>query len=239
MSASTQYVPLTHARSGPHRARVDLCFRQGGPGRAGQGAGGAWGGNPLNRRVSQVAARRRAQGGRGQRPYGLPRDHGRRVKTLQPSIHGGILARRTDTGHQKAMSDHRIAGIDLVVVNLYPFEATVARGADFPTCVENIDIGGPALIRASAKNHDFVTVVVDPRTMARCSGARCPQGRHDAGAAPQARGQGLRPHGVLQFGDRQLVRRAGGRDLPRAADDLGRARADGLRREPAPESRVL
>ena len=58
--------------------------------------------------------------------------------------------------------DHRIAGIDLVVVNLYPFEATVARGADFPTCVENIDIGGPALIRASAKNHDFVTVVVDP-----------------------------------------------------------------------------
>src|SRR5882672_8280363 len=60
------------------------------------------------------------------------------------------------------MNDHKIAAIDLVVVNLYPFEATVARGADFPTCVENIDIGGPALIRASAKNHDFVTVVVDP-----------------------------------------------------------------------------
>lgn len=60
------------------------------------------------------------------------------------------------------MSDHKIAGIDLVVVNLYPFEATVARGADFATCVENIDIGGPALIRAAAKNHDFVTVVVDP-----------------------------------------------------------------------------
>ena len=79
-----------------------------------------------------------------------------------PSIHGGILARRTDTGHRKAMDDHRIKGIDLVVVNLYPFEATVARGADYATCVENIDIGGPALIRASAKNHDFVTVVVDP-----------------------------------------------------------------------------
>ena len=60
------------------------------------------------------------------------------------------------------MRDHKIAGIDLVVVNLYPFEATVGRGADFPTAVENIDIGGPALIRASAKNHDFVTVVVDP-----------------------------------------------------------------------------
>src|SRR5471032_2677150 len=86
-----------------------------------------------------------------------------RVKTLQPSIHGGILARRTDAGHKKAMSDHGIAPIDLVVVNLYPFEATVARGADFPTCVENIDIGGPELIRASAKNHDFVTIVVDPK----------------------------------------------------------------------------
>ena len=93
---------------------------------------------------------------------GFPEIMDGRVKTLQPAIHGGILARRTDAGHQKAMSDHRIAGIDLVVVNLYPFEATVARGADFPTSVENIDIGGPALIRASAKNHDFVTVVVDP-----------------------------------------------------------------------------
>ena len=93
---------------------------------------------------------------------GFPEIMDGRVKTLQPTIHGGILARRTDAGHAKAMADHRIAGIDLVVVNLYPFEATVARGADFPTCVENIDIGGPALIRASAKNHDFVTVVVDP-----------------------------------------------------------------------------
>ncbi|MBS0550793.1 MAG: bifunctional phosphoribosylaminoimidazolecarboxamide formyltransferase/IMP cyclohydrolase, partial [Proteobacteria bacterium] len=94
---------------------------------------------------------------------GFPEIMDGRVKTLQPSIHGGILARRTDAGHKQAMSDHKIAGIDLVVVNLYPFEATVARGADFPTCVENIDIGGPALIRASAKNHDFVTVVVDPK----------------------------------------------------------------------------
>ena len=93
---------------------------------------------------------------------GFPEIMDGRVKTLQPSIHGGILARRTDAGHAKAMADHQIAGIDLVVVNLYPFEATVARGADFPTCVENIDIGGPALIRAAAKNHDFVTVMVDP-----------------------------------------------------------------------------
>src|SRR5215472_11010206 len=92
---------------------------------------------------------------------GFPEIMDGRVKTLQPSIHGGILARRTDAGHKKAMSDHKIAPIDLVVSNLYPFEATVAGGADFATCIENIDIGGPALIRASAKNHDFVTVVVD------------------------------------------------------------------------------
>jgi phosphoribosylaminoimidazolecarboxamide formyltransferase/IMP cyclohydrolase len=98
---------------------------------------------------------------------GFPEIMDGRVKTLQPTIHGGILARRTDAGHKKAMADHRIAGIDLVVVNLYPFEATVARGADFPTCVENIDIGGPALIRASAKNHDFVTIVVDPADYAQ------------------------------------------------------------------------
>src|SRR4029079_14293370 len=93
---------------------------------------------------------------------GFPEIMDGRVKTLQPAIHGGILARRTDKGHAQAMREHKIAAIDLVVVNLYPFEATVARGADFATSVENIDIGGPALIRASAKNHDFVTVVVDP-----------------------------------------------------------------------------
>src|SRR6185436_18645479 len=93
---------------------------------------------------------------------GFPEIMDGRVKTLQPAIHGGILARRTDKGHAEALSQHKIAPIDLVVVNLYPFEATVARGADFATSVENIDIGGPALIRASAKNHDFVTIVVDP-----------------------------------------------------------------------------
>src|SRR6266545_4590680 len=93
---------------------------------------------------------------------GFPEIMDGRVKTLQPAIHGGILARRTDAVHQQAMSDHKIAGIDLVVVNLYPFEATVARGADFATCIENIDIGGPAMIRAAAKNHADVAVVVDP-----------------------------------------------------------------------------
>ena len=91
---------------------------------------------------------------------GFPEIMDGRVKTLHPRIHGGILARR-DT-HAQAMAAHDIPGIDLVVVNLYPFEATVASHADFETCIENIDIGGPAMIRSAAKNHDFVTVLTDP-----------------------------------------------------------------------------
>ena len=93
---------------------------------------------------------------------GFPEIMGGRVKTLQPTIHGGLLAVRGDADHLAAMDEHGIQPIDLLVVNLYPFEATVSAGADFTTCIENIDIGGPALIRAAAKNHAFVTVVVDP-----------------------------------------------------------------------------
>ncbi len=93
---------------------------------------------------------------------GFPEMMDGRVKTLHPKVHGGILARRGHAGDAAAMAAHGIAAIDLVVVNLYPFEATVAKGADFDTCVENIDIGGPTLIRAAAKNHAAVTVVVDP-----------------------------------------------------------------------------
>jgi phosphoribosylaminoimidazolecarboxamide formyltransferase/IMP cyclohydrolase len=85
-----------------------------------------------------------------------------RVKTLHPGVHGGLLAMRDNIDHETAMREHGIAPIDLLVVNLYPFQATVARGADYETCVENIDIGGPAMIRAAAKNHDRVAVVVDP-----------------------------------------------------------------------------
>ena len=93
---------------------------------------------------------------------GFPEIMDGRVKTLHPKIHGGILARRDDDGHQAAMRDNAIGPIDLLVVNLYPFEATLAGGAEFEDCIETIDIGGPALIRAAAKNHEFVTVVVDP-----------------------------------------------------------------------------
>jgi phosphoribosylaminoimidazolecarboxamide formyltransferase/IMP cyclohydrolase len=92
---------------------------------------------------------------------GVPEMMDGRVKTLHPVVHGGLLALRDDAGHAAAMAAHGIAPIDLLVVNLYPFERTVAGGADFATCVENIDIGGPAMIRAAAKNHAHVTVVVD------------------------------------------------------------------------------
>ena len=93
---------------------------------------------------------------------GFPEMMDGRVKTLHPTIHGGILAVRDDAAHAAAMRDHRIPPIDLVVVNLYPFEATVAGGAGFAACIENIDIGGPALLRAAAKNHADVAVVTDP-----------------------------------------------------------------------------
>ncbi len=97
---------------------------------------------------------------------GFPEMMDGRVKTLHPKVHGGILSRRGNPGDKAAMESHGIAPIDLVVVNLYPFEETVAKGADFDTCVENIDIGGPTLIRAAAKNHAAVTVVVDPEDYA-------------------------------------------------------------------------
>src|SRR6201985_3505333 len=84
-----------------------------------------------------------------------------RVKTLHPMVHGGLLSLREKPDHAASMKDHGIAGIDLLVCNLYPFEATVARGADFETTIENIDIGGPAMTRSAAKNHDWVTGVVD------------------------------------------------------------------------------
>jgi len=97
---------------------------------------------------------------------GFPEMMDGRVKTLHPMVHGGLLALRDDAGHVGSMTEHGIEAIDLLVVNLYPFEATVARGADYETTIENIDIGGPAMIRAAAKNHGFVSVVTDPEDYA-------------------------------------------------------------------------
>jgi len=93
---------------------------------------------------------------------GFPEIMDGRVKTLHPKIHGGILARRDNAEDRAAMEAHGIGAIDLIVINLYPFEATVASGAGYDDCVENIDIGGPAMIRAAAKNHAHVAVVTDP-----------------------------------------------------------------------------
>ena len=93
---------------------------------------------------------------------GFPEMMDGRVKTLHPKVHGGLLAIRDDAGHQRSMQEHGIAAIDLLVVNLYPFEATLARAAPFDEMIENIDVGGPAMIRGAAKNHADVTVVVEP-----------------------------------------------------------------------------
>ncbi len=93
---------------------------------------------------------------------GFPEMMDGRVKTLHPAVHGGLLALRDNAEHMAAAEAHGIVPIDLLVVNLYPFEETRARGATHDECVENIDIGGPAMIRAAAKNHAFVNVVVDP-----------------------------------------------------------------------------
>jgi len=109
---------------------------------------------------------------------GFPEIMDGRVKTLHPAIHGGLLARRDHAEDLAAMEAHGIAPIDLLAVNLYPFRETVASGADDAVCIENIDIGGPAMIRAAAKNHPFVTVVTEPaqydailQEMARHDGA--------------------------------------------------------------------
>ncbi len=97
---------------------------------------------------------------------GFPEMMDGRVKTLHPVVHGGLLALRDNADHVAAMEAHDIGGIDLVVVNLYPFEETVAKGAAYDEVIENIDIGGPAMIRSAAKNHGFVNVVVDTQDYA-------------------------------------------------------------------------
>ena len=93
---------------------------------------------------------------------GFPEMMDGRVKTLHPKVHGGLLALRDNDAHVASMQEHAIGAIDLVVVNLYPFEATVAKGADRAEIIENIDIGGPSMVRSAAKNHRFVTIVTDP-----------------------------------------------------------------------------
>ncbi len=125
---------------------------------------------------------------------GFPEMMDGRVKTLHPKIHGGLLALRDNSTHVQALIDHNISEIDLLVVNLYPFEETVAKGADFDTCIENIDIGGPAMIRSASKNHKFVTVVVEAvdydavkTSMMENNGATSPELRQRLAATAFAR----------------------------------------------------
>ena len=113
---------------------------------------------------------------------GFPEMMDGRLKTLHPKVHGGLLQVSGNAEHEAAAKAHAIAPIDLLVVNLYPFEATVAKGAPFDDCVENIDIGGPAMLRAAAKNHAGVTVVVDPADYAKVLDAI----RANGGATTQA-----------------------------------------------------
>src|SRR5438309_3687960 len=98
---------------------------------------------------------------------GFPEMRDGRVKTLHPKVYGGMLGVRDIADHAAAMEEHRIAPIDLVVVNLYPFLSTVMSGADRDTVIENIDIGGPSMVRSAAKNHAFVAIVTDPADYAQ------------------------------------------------------------------------
>ena len=115
---------------------------------------------------------------------GFPEMMDGRLKTLHPVVHGGLLAVRGNSEHAAAQKEHGIGDIDLLVVNLYPFEETVAKGADFDTCIENIDIGGPAMIRAAAKNHSSVVVVVDPSDYEKLLGD---MGQHDGATCAKFR----------------------------------------------------
>ena len=144
-----------------------------------------------------------------------------RVKTLHPGVHGGILARRDLPEHMDdAATQHGLPPIDLVVVNLYPFEATLASGADFADCIEQIDVGGPAMIRAAAKNHDGVAVLVDPGDYAALLAELRGRAAPTSALAPPAGRQGLRPHRRLRRRHRRLARPRDRRGVPRA----GRAR---------------
>ena len=115
---------------------------------------------------------------------GFPEILDGRVKTLVPAIHGGILGRRDAARHQEQMAEHGIAPIDLVAVNLYPFEETVARGAPFAECIETIDIGGPAMLRSAAKNHEFVVVLTEPGQYEAVLAELRFHRRHEPGLAP-------------------------------------------------------
>ena len=170
---------------------------------------------------------------------GFPEMMDGRVKTLHPRVHGGLLAVRENPEHEAAMLAHDIRQIDLLVVNLYPFEATVAGGADFAACVENIDIGGPAMIRGAAKNHADVAVVVDPADYPAILAA-LEQGGTDLALRKRLAQKAYARHRRLRCGDLELARRRDRRERPEISRVWWHARRGAaLRREPAPVGGLL
>ena len=123
---------------------------------------------------------------------GFPEMMDGRVKTLHPKVHGGLLAVRGNAEHEAEMAEHSIGAIDLVVVNLYPFAQTVAKGADRSEIIENIDIGGPSMVRSAAKNHASVAILTDPADYdSFVEELEREDGSHDPGDAQAAGSKGL------------------------------------------------
>jgi len=179
---------------------------------------------------------------------GFPEIMDGRVKTLHPAIHGGLLGRRDDKEHVAAMERHGIRPIDLLVSNLYPFEATVAAGKPEADCIENIDVGGPAMIRAAAKNHEFVAVITSPHDYAavaaemlakngalgldlrrRLAGAAFARtAAYDAAVASWMNREELLPARLVLSGERRQVLRYGENPHQRAAFYVSGARRPGV-----------
>ena len=177
---------------------------------------------------------------------GFPECLDGRVKTLHPRVHAGLLADTQNPDHSRQLTELGIEPFQLLVSTLYPFEQTVASGADHDAIIEKIDIGGPAMVRAAAKNHGSLAVITDIAQYGEVRNGHRRRRLH-AGAAPPPRGPGLRPHGRLRRGGVLLVRRQLRTGRYRQGDRLAGPRRPGvdprrdaaLRREPAPAGGAL
>ena len=223
-------------------ARPAVGLGQGRPGRvrarAGEPAASSWS-RPGARRARSATPGSRSPTSRA--VTGAPEILDGRVKTLHPAVHGGILARRDLEAHMATIAAQGIPPIDLVVVNLYPFEATVAEGAGYEATVEMIDVGGPAMIRAAAKNHASVTVVVDPADYAPVlESMRAHDGRTTAELRRRLAAKAFARTAAYDAAIARWFAAHDRRAPAGAPHDRGPARAAvALRREPAPEGRVL